>query len=152
MDALRFLKSEHEAARAGLARLEQASGHARSAVWRELRPELEMHEQIEEACLYGPLAEDAEHRDASLGELRQRHAQDVAAAERLVQEVDATHPDDDHQWMACVGRLRSALERHIEMEEHEIFPRIGLVCNRDRLERAGNDLERMKRARSGLAA
>ena len=57
MDAVQFLKQEHEKAKAALATLSQTgSPTTRSYLWRQLKPELELHEKMEETCLYGPLA------------------------------------------------------------------------------------------------
>lgn len=151
MDAIRFLKQEHETAKEGFARIEQASRQERGAIWRTLRPELEIHEHIEEAGLYEPLGQDAKDRDTPLAEWKGQHAQEVQKAERLVRDIDAMDPEDEH-WLTRVKELKAALAQHIEREEHEVFPRVALVWNRDRQERAGSDLERMKHDRSRRAA
>jgi hemerythrin-like domain-containing protein len=151
MDAIGFLKREHETAKEEFARLEQASKQERGPIWRKLRPELELHEQTEEAALYEPLSHDADGRDTQLAQWNQHHAQDVREAQHLLREIEAVDPEDD-RWLPRVLALRTALEHHIEREEREVFPRIALVWNRDRLDRAGADLERMQRARSRLAA
>jgi hypothetical protein len=151
MDAIQFLKKEHEAAKDAFGRMEQASRPERGVLWRQLRRELEMHEQIEEAALYDPLSEDAESRDAQLADWKDQHAEEVRTATRLMRAIDAEDPESPH-WLARVTELKQALQDHIEQEEHQVFPRIGLVWNRDRLDRAGADLERMKGERSRPAA
>jgi len=151
MDAIRFVKREHETAREEFTRLEHAARQERAALWRKLKPALEVHEQIEDAALYEPLARDARDRDVQLAEWKDQHARQVKDPERLMHSIDSIDPEDE-QWLERVKELRTALEHHIHQEEHEIFPRIALVWNRDRLDRAGADLERMKGERTRLAA
>jgi hemerythrin-like domain-containing protein len=151
MDAIQFLKREHETARGAFARIEQAPAPERGALWRRLRPELEIHEQIEEEALYGPLADDAKDRDELLAEWDDEHAQEVEEAGELMAEIDGVDPEDEH-WIPRVTALKFALERHIAREEQEVFPRLPLVWDRDRIEQAGRDLERMKGERARLAA
>ena len=50
MDAIQFLKQEHQTAKAEFERVLQASPKARGGLWQKLSPELEAHEQIEDAC------------------------------------------------------------------------------------------------------
>jgi hypothetical protein len=65
MDAIQFLKQEHKKAKATLKKVLKASPESRGALWTELEPELKAHEQIEDACLYGPLAREAGRTDRS---------------------------------------------------------------------------------------
>jgi hemerythrin-like domain-containing protein len=151
LDAIQFLKEEHGKAKAAFAKIEGASGYHRASLWNELKPELEVHERIEEACLYGPLSHDAQHRDATLAQWNQRHAEDVKHVEAVLKEIDALNAQDS-RWLTKVREVRERLEGHIREEESDIFPRIALVWNRDRIERAGTELERMKAKESRWAA
>src|SRR5215467_11170412 len=56
MDAIQFLKQEHRKAKGAFAGLLEADPDKREELWEELQPELKAHEEIEEACLYGPLS------------------------------------------------------------------------------------------------
>lgn len=64
MDAIQFLKQEHEKATAAFGKILQAPPDKRAALWAELKPELEAHEELEEACLYGPLSQDVGPKDS----------------------------------------------------------------------------------------
>jgi hypothetical protein len=67
MDAIEFLKEQHQKAKAAIGGIEQAlSPTTRALLWSELKPDLEAHEEIEDACLYGPLSQDAEAKDERL--------------------------------------------------------------------------------------
>src|SRR4029077_3726309 len=50
MDAIQFLKQEHKKAKAGIKKVLKASPEDRGDLWTDLEPELEAHEQIEDAC------------------------------------------------------------------------------------------------------
>ena len=47
MDAIQFLKQEHEKAKAAFAKVLKAAPKTRGQLWTKLQPELEAHEQIE---------------------------------------------------------------------------------------------------------
>jgi hemerythrin-like domain-containing protein len=146
MEAIEFLKQEHAKAKAGFQKLEQASPEQRGQLWMALKPELTVHEQIEEAALYGPVAREAPASEATLKQWEQQHHQQVSQAEAMIQDVSRLSPTDP-QWLAKVTTLRGTLEQHIQEEEQSIWPRIQKVWDRARLEQAGQDLERLKRQR-----
>jgi hypothetical protein len=49
MDAIQFLKLEHQKANAAFAKVLRASPAARGHLWTKLQPALETHEKIEDA-------------------------------------------------------------------------------------------------------
>ena len=143
MDAIQFLKREHEKAKTKLADLLAARPEARQTLWEELSPELELHEQIEDAALYEPLARDAAGADATLAEWRERHQGEVERAEGLIDAIDDLDAEQD-DWLKKVEDLETTLRTHIQEEEEAIFPRIGRIWDSARLERAGTELEALK--------
>jgi iron-sulfur cluster repair protein YtfE (RIC family) len=143
MDAIEFLKREHEKAKAKFADVLGARPEARQALWEELAPELETHEEIEDAALYEPLERDARGADAILGEWRERHQSEVERAETLIDEIEDLDAEEE-EWREKVEELHQTLRTHIQEEEEAIFPRIGRVWDSARLERAGTELEAMK--------
>jgi len=142
MDAIAFLKQEHQTAKAALARVLTGLAQERGQLWKELVPELQAHEQVEEACVYEPVSRDGA-RDARLAHWNQEHHREVRQVERLVREIDQLQPADDG-WLAKVAEVQSALERHIFLEEHQIFPRIQTVWDLARLDQAGTQMQEMK--------
>jgi hypothetical protein len=56
MQATQLLKQDHGKAKAGFQAIESAAAGQRGELWRALRPELELHEKMEEMHLYGPAA------------------------------------------------------------------------------------------------
>lgn len=144
MDAIEFLKKQHVEAKAGFQKLEQASPDQRAQVWAALKPELIVHEQIEEAALYGPIAREVPASETTLKQWEQQHHEQVSQAEAMIQEISRLNPTDQ-QWLAKVRTLRATLETHIQEEEQTIWPRIQTVWDRSRLEQAGQELDKMKR-------
>jgi hypothetical protein len=51
MNAIQYLKQEHQKAKAGFENVVKAAPASRGQLWTKLQPELEAHEQIEDACL-----------------------------------------------------------------------------------------------------
>jgi iron-sulfur cluster repair protein YtfE (RIC family) len=143
MDAIQFLKQEHKKAKAGLKKVLKASPDTRGDLWNELQPELEAHEQIEDACLYGPLARGAGKVDAKLAAWRAKHQKEVERVEGLVGKLEGLDPAEA-AWVAKVRAIGTSLEKHIREEEQDIFPRIGKVWDRKQLAEAGAEMKEMK--------
>jgi hemerythrin-like domain-containing protein len=151
MNAIQLLKNEHETAKGMFAQIEQANAEQRAQLWAKLEPELKVHEKIEEAALYGPVAEEVGSRDQALQEWEGHHHEEVAELEALIQEVgelDATTDD----WMEKIEELRATLEHHIEEEEGDIWPRIQQTWDSSKLEQAGQEMETLKRQQISRAA
>ena len=149
MQATKFLKEEHGKAKAAFQRLEAAQVSERRALWAKLRPELELHEQMEEAHLYGPVAREVQV-DRTFADWESVHHHEVQEAEGLIREIgglDATDP----KWLATVKKLRAALEQHIRKEEQEIWPKIEQVWDAGRLEEAGRQMAAMKHEETAAA-
>jgi iron-sulfur cluster repair protein YtfE (RIC family) len=143
MDAIQFLKQEHKKAKAGLKKVLKASPDTRGDLWNELQPELEAHEQIEDACLYGPLARGVGKADAKLAAWRAKHRKEVERVEGLVGQLESLDPAEA-AWVAKVRAIGTSLEKHIWEEEQDIFPRIAKVWDRKQLVEAGAEMKEMK--------
>jgi hemerythrin HHE cation binding domain-containing protein len=143
MDAIQFLKQEHKKAKAGIKKVLKASPEERGDLWTDLEPELEAHEQIEDACLYGPLARGEGKADAKLAAWRGKHQKEVERVEALVKQIDGLDPAEAG-WLAKVKAVGASLEKHIREEEGEIFPRIGKAWDKARLKEAGAEMAEMK--------
>jgi iron-sulfur cluster repair protein YtfE (RIC family) len=149
MQAIQLLKQQHGEAKAAFQEIETAPASGRRALWGKLRRELEMHEQMEEKYLYGPVAREAQG-DSTLASWESTHMHEVQEAEMLIKEIDRQDPSGD-AWLATVKKLRGALEQHIRKEEQEIWPRIERVWNPARLEEAGRQMEAMKQGQTAKA-
>jgi hemerythrin-like domain-containing protein len=141
MQAIQLLKQEHVKAKAAFQEIEGAPAGQRGTLWNKLRPELEVHEKMEEMHLYDPAAREA-GADRTLVDWEKTHHREVQEAENLIKEIDRLNPSDD-KWLATVKKLKSALEQHIRKEEQEIWPRIERMWDSRRLEESGREMEAM---------
>jgi iron-sulfur cluster repair protein YtfE (RIC family) len=141
MQAIQFLKQEHGKAKAEFQKIEGAPANQRRGLWTKLRPELELHEKMEEQHLYGPAAREIQ-TDRSLADYEAAHRREVQEAEGLIKEIDRLDPSDD-KWLQTVKKLHGALEQHIQKEEQEIWPKIERAWDATRLEEAGRQMEAM---------
>ena len=143
MDAIQFLKQEHRKAKAALKKVLKASPETRGDLWTDLEPGLEAHEQIEDACLYGPLARGEGKGAAKLDAWRGRHQKEVERVEALIKQIDGLDPAEA-AWLAKVKAVGASLEKHIREEEGDIFPRVGKIWDKARLKEAGAEMSEMK--------
>ncbi len=149
MEATQFLKREHETAKGAFKKIEEATPPQRGQLWKQLKPELKVHEQIEEAHFYGPISRDA--RDPQLRDWSRHHHEEVAQAEAMIEEISGLEPTDD-AWLAKVKELKQTLEHHIQEEEQQIFPKAREVWDQSKLEQAGREMETGKQERLRQAA
>ena len=84
MNAIEFLKHEHQTAKAAFAKVLEASPEKRGELWKKLTPELKAHEQMEDAGLYQPLSRDAATKDSRLAGWRQQHQAEVEKVEPVM--------------------------------------------------------------------
>ncbi len=151
MDAIKLLKQEHEKAKEMFQQIEQAREPQRAPLWNKLRPELKVHEKMEEAHLYGPVAEDDRTQDSTLRDWAEQHHVEVGEAETMIEEISGLNPSDA-AWLEKVQSLKNTLEHHIQKEEQRIWPKIRQVWDQAKLDEAGSQMEAMKKEEARRAA
>ncbi len=145
MDALEILKQMHVEATAAFEQIDAADAGGRGALWAELQPKLELHEQIEERFVYDPVAREAGPSDPTLAGWEQEHELQVQDADAAMARIDGLDPEGD-AWIEAVDSLAATLSRHIEHEENDIWPRIRRAWGDDRLAEAGRLVDAAKTA------
>jgi iron-sulfur cluster repair protein YtfE (RIC family) len=150
MNAIQFLKKEHVSAKAAFEGVVEASPAARGKLWAKLSPELEAHEQMEDACLYGPLSREAAGKDPKLAEWRQKHQAEVDEVKMLITGLDGLDTESE-AWLTKVKRVHTTLKTHIQEEEGEVFPRVSRVWDEAKLKEAGSKMEQMKNKKAAAA-
>ena len=145
VDALEELREMHVETREALERIEAASPADRLSLWARLRPELELHEQIEDRFVYEPVARDAAGLDATLVSWDQEHEAQVGKANALIFTLDTIDPFEDG-WLTQLVKLHEMLAAHIANEEQNIWPRIRRVWGDDELDRAARPIAAAKAA------
>lgn len=143
MDAIQFLKQEHEKAKGAFAKVLKATPETRGELWAKLQPELEVHEQIEDTCVYEPLSRGAGTTDSKLAEWRKKHQDEVDKVDGLVKDMEVLD-SDGASWLTKLKAVHRSLESHIREEEQDIFPRISKIWDEKQLKQAGRELKEMK--------
>jgi hypothetical protein len=151
MNAIQLLKSEHDKAKRAFGEIQAASANQRAELWAKLEPELKLHEQMEEAALYGPVAQEVGLTDQALNEWQGHHQDEVTEAEALIREIAGLDPTGE-EWMDKLEELQETLEHHIDEEEGDIWPRIQQAWDQSKLEHAGQQMETLKRQNMSRAA
>lgn len=131
MDAFELLRRDHERTLGMFPKMINAAGEMRATKLKELREVVEIHTRIEEDVFYPALRHHSETRD------RITDAEsDHDAARRSLARLEELPRDSDH-WRREAEQLRMLLERHMNMEEHELFPAARRLLTEDQQ----NDLE-----------
>src|ERR671937_756781 len=131
MDAIQLLKQEHEKAKQVFGQILEGSGEERGQLWKKLKPELKVHEQMEETALYGPVARDAGSENQDLKQWEAQHQQEVGELESLIKEIDELDPTEE-EWIEKIQDLHETLEHHIDEEEGNIWPQIRQAWNQSK--------------------
>ena len=140
MNALEFLKTEHEKAKEKFSEIESGPADARLDLWEKLKPELEVHELIERMHLYGPVARTEKAKGTKLEEWDRQHTEEVDEVKNVMATVEDLDAASD-EWIDNLGEVKSLLEQHILEEENEIWPEIRRVWDASKLEDVGAKME-----------
>ncbi len=151
MDALEELREMHVAAKQAFRKIDGASPTERGGLWAKLRPELELHERIEEQFVYDPVARDVGQHDPTLGSWESEHESQAREADGVIAKIGELDPTDD-RWMSEFRSLVSMLDRHIAHEENDIWPKIRQEWGERRLEEAGRPVGAARKAATAGAS
>ena len=113
MDAIQFLMREHQKAKAAFAKVLTARPAEREALWDELQPELEAHEEIETQCLYDPLSEEGSSDSRLVEWVSDGHEEEVQKVEALIEEMEGLDPEDPDAPLFALYSFLGWLLEHI---------------------------------------
>jgi hemerythrin superfamily protein len=138
MDALTFLKDDHDEAKALFKKLSRASGSEAARLWDELSSALSVHEELEETFFYPRLREAPQAEDLILEGYQEHHVMDV-----LISEISGLKPSDE-AWEPKIKVLKENTEHHIEEEEGELFPKVRKIWDTEMRSRVGEEMQAAK--------
>ncbi len=152
MNAIDFLKQEHLNAGEKFDEIEQAAPDQRGQLWMELKPELKVHEHIEDEFVYGPLSKDPKAKGTPLADFQQHQDKDVAELEAAIAELEQKDPADA-AWLTQLKKIHASLKDHIKEEEGTIFPAIPGIWPASKLEEAGAGMaaEKQRKLKAAVA-
>jgi len=131
MDALEFLRREHENIKQLFADWETASVARKSEILARLRGELQSHTQAERELFYPALQE-------AIPELVKHALDDHARLDRMLDGLSAENID------AKMAELRTEIMEHISEEETDFFITAQRLLGAERLEELGREMEASK--------
>jgi hemerythrin superfamily protein len=139
MDALELLKMDHQAVKDLFDQVDGAEdGQQRKKIFDKIDTELNVHAHIEETVFY------PEMRNLNgLQEMVQEALEEHQEVKTLLEEIEALDPESE-EFSSSLEELMENVEHHVEEEENEMFPKIRELCDKNRLEQLGNQLEMAK--------
>ena len=131
MNALDFLKDEHEELKQKIKRLEKASGKTKLKLFEEIKLNATIHEKAETKFLYSYLMTKKKYKNHAL-----EHDEEVKIMSRLLRELNSLTLFSD-EWKAKFEVFKELTEHHIEEEENEVFPDLSSLLSHDILDEIG---------------
>ncbi len=141
MDAFKLLKTDHKTVAGLMDKIEATTERAvkgREELFTQLKNELDIHAEIEEAILYPVLEKAKETHEISL-EAYEEHK----VVKQLLAEL-AAEPKDAEEWTAKFTVLKENVEHHVEEEEGEMFKDARKVLSQEEIDELGARLEEAK--------
>jgi hemerythrin superfamily protein len=138
MDALQLLESEHDDLEALVAKLEQARGAEARHLFTAVKDQYELIKALEGTYLYPQLRDDDLARDIVL-----EGSVEHSVIDTLLDELSQVKPDDP-LWQPKVHVLTLALEHHVPEEETQLFPKVRLIWDSDKLRSLYHKMESFK--------
>jgi hemerythrin-like domain-containing protein len=150
MNALEFLKQDHQEAMSMMDQLEtsgQDTGGAKAtmAVFSQLKQALTLHTKMEEQLLY-PALQNNEQTGDIITEAYEEHQ----TVDEILAEMSGM-AQTNGEFLDKLAELRENVEHHVEEEENEMFPRAEQILGQHRLEEMGNQMQQMKKGMSATA-
>lgn len=141
LDAVRFLRAQHDDIRALFATVADSTGTQRTDAFEPLVRLLAVHETAEEMVIYPSIQTDDEGK--AIADAR-RQEEDLAKKQLVdLERLDPSTAEFD----SLFTEIRAAVEAHAAAEEREVFPLLERITDDDQLQRLGSAL----RAAEGIA-
>ena len=127
MDLYQLLRQDHQKVKRLFERLDETADGAtksRARLFAELKQELELHSDVEEAHFYPALQRHEETQDL-VEEALEEHEE----VKKVLEELDQSDPEEE-SWSEQIIELQEDVENHVEEEETELFPKAQRVLEK----------------------
>lgn len=104
----------------------------------QIQDELQIHTTIEEEVFYPRLEEHKE-----LASLIKQARKDHEEVDDLLAEVADLDPSDAN-WNSRIQELKQAVEKHVHMEETQLFPKAQTILDKEEINEIGQELQTAK--------
>lgn len=149
MNLYEMLHKDHERVRELFLRLEgtgESDIGGREQIFSTLHHELDVHSRAEEKYFYSLLKGEAETRELILESLDDHR--DVIRRLEALDSMDK----GSAEWIAGLHACREIVERHVDEEERELFPRARKALDEDAAAGVAEDIEAFKEEHAELEA
>lgn len=136
MDALEFLKGDHDRVRLLFEQARTESGfQQKKLLYENIRNDLKMHAHCEETVFYPAI-----HRTGRFGDLVVKSRAEHDQLRRMLDRIDAL-PEGTLELDARLDELFHEVDTHVQKEERELFPQLRKIWKRDERENLGRHLQ-----------
>ena len=117
--------------------------YIRQQIFNNLKTELMLHAEAEEATFYTAIVERTDSNSMSL---QMDHAEHEHNEMRTLLQVLTDTPVSSEFWMEKFGELKHCVEHHVREEEDEVFPRAQALISPGDAKALARDMARLKAA------
>ncbi len=148
MKATLLLQKDHEKLRGLFDKFRASKPTVRHAVFEQIRKEITIHSSIETELFYPEIQNSSSDRGAELVADAMGEHQSV---DKQLEEISSLSADDP-RFQAKMTRLMEDVDRHVAVEEAEIFAEARSYFSEQKLEELGLDMEMRKSILTQIAA
>ncbi len=142
MDIYTYIRSDHrKVARLIDNILAINLSYVRQQIFNDLKTELTLHAEAEEATFYTAIVEMTQSHQLSL---QMDHAEHEHNEIRDLLQILANTPVSSEFWMEKFGELKAAVEHHVREEEDEVFPQAQVLISPADSKKLARDMARLK--------
>lgn len=150
MNAIELLKKDHDVVDKLFQQVKANEDGDNTAVFEQIKNELDIHAHIEEKVFYPVLIEKG---DEELKKITLEGIEEHRQAKMFLREISAL-TDDSEKFMPKLTVLMEDIEHHVQEEEGEMFEMVKEQFDQQTLEELGAALEKEKKSfsKSGSAS
>jgi hemerythrin superfamily protein len=137
MDALDFLKKQHDLVERLFTKIEGADEAERIVLLEDLADVMAIHAEIEEQIFY-PAVKAEQTMD-----LLEHSVEEHLEVKRLLTKLVAMEPEEDLE--PDLREVMSSIRDHVQEEENELFPKVRELFDEEQLSKMGDALAKMTR-------
>ena len=140
MNVIELLKADHDQVEKLFDEMDNLENFfEKQEIFQKIKRELDLHAYLEETHFY-PLLESK----PGFEELIDQSLDDHQEIKGLIEELDGI--EDEEEFEERLGELIEAVQSHVELEEDELFPRLGTAFSEEEINQLGYTIEESKKS------
>ncbi len=142
MDIYAYIKSDHRKVARLIDDLMAINlPYVRQQIFNQIRTELSLHAEAEEATFYTAIVERTDSNSMSL---QMDHAEREHNEMRDLLQVLENTPISSEFWLEKFGELKHAIEHHVREEEDDVFPKAKVLLSPADARQLARDMDGIK--------